>query len=411
MRASVMQRWFISLSIIPLLGLCLAACSGGSKATSTAQAPSVSPTSSATATATQHAAAPTSDATVAVTSPTALPSVATERPTATSAPGVTATTATNPTAATTGTSNSSSAQPDYVDDRSTPDALVISYYNAINRHEYLRAFSYWEANSPAVGSYDNFQSGYANTASVALTVGAIRSDVGAGQLYWWVPVTLAATNTDGSTQNFVGCYKLHLGRPEIQSAPPFQGLGISAGDIEQANSATDAAGQLDTICNENGAQPGQPYATATATATSIDKSVYLDDRSTAEQTLRSLYNAINSGQYARAYSYWEPGAAQLAPFDQFAQGYANTASVAVTFGTTQPDAGAGQLHYSVPVALVATQTDGSTQTFVGCYVLHLAQPAIQNTPPFQPLAIVSASIGQVDNGADTQGMLATACGQ
>src|SRR5260221_5754909 len=31
----------------------------------------------------------------------------------------------------------------YVDDRSTPAALITSFVNAINRQEYLRAYSYW----------------------------------------------------------------------------------------------------------------------------------------------------------------------------------------------------------------------------------------------------------------------------
>ena len=31
----------------------------------------------------------------------------------------------------------------YLDDRSTPAAVMLSYFNAINRHEYLRAYSYY----------------------------------------------------------------------------------------------------------------------------------------------------------------------------------------------------------------------------------------------------------------------------
>jgi hypothetical protein len=34
---------------------------------------------------------------------------------------------------------------DYLDDRSTPEAVISSYYNAINRAEYARAYSYFRA--------------------------------------------------------------------------------------------------------------------------------------------------------------------------------------------------------------------------------------------------------------------------
>ena len=108
---------------------------------------------------------------------------------------------------------------------------------------------------------------------------------------------------------------------------------------------------------------------------------------------------------------WEPSAAatQLSPFAQFEQGYTSTASVDLTLGTVASDAGAGQLHYTVPFVLKATTADGATQTFAGCYTLHLAQPAIQGTPPFQPLAITGATVQQVANDANPATLLAQGC--
>lgn len=141
---------------------------------------------------------------------------------------------------------------------------------------------------------------------------------------------------------------------------------------------------------------------------------YVDDRSTAQDVITSLYSAINARQYVRAYSYWEPGAVQrgaVPAFGEFQQGYANTKSVEVTMGTVTSGVGAGQLYWSVPVTLVSTQTDGSTQTFVGCYQLHLSQPALQAVPPFQPMGIQSASIQPVANDADTATLMVSACKQ
>ncbi|MGH6859926.1 MAG: hypothetical protein ACRECY_06700, partial [Phyllobacterium sp.] len=38
--------------------------------------------------------------------------------------------------------------PEYLDDRSTPETVIKSYYNAINRQEYARAYSYYAPDSP-----------------------------------------------------------------------------------------------------------------------------------------------------------------------------------------------------------------------------------------------------------------------
>jgi hypothetical protein len=62
-------------------------------------------------------------------------------------------------------------------------------------------------------------------------------------------------------------------------------------------------------------------AEATAIQSTTD---YLDDRSSAESVLRSLFNAINSRQYLRAYSYWEPNAEGLPSYEEFEQSFAQT---------------------------------------------------------------------------------------
>ena len=138
---------------------------------------------------------------------------------------------------------------------------------------------------------------------------------------------------------------------------------------------------------------------------------YLDDRSTPEAVINSYYDAVNRREYARAYSYWEPAAAQreLAPFDDFASGYADTTSVDATLGQGGSGVGAGQLYFTVPVTLVASMADGSVQTYVGCYTLHLGRPQLQAVPPFHPLAIQRASIEAVDNDAATGDLIAQAC--
>src|SRR5258706_10586189 len=121
--------------------------------------------------------------------------------------------------------------PSYVDNRSDAVDLLISFFNALNRQEYDRAYSYWEPGSP-VGTFAAFQAGYAATQSIIVTTGAVGGDAGAGQRYYIVPVTLQTTTT-GGPQTFVGCYVLHLSLPELQAVPPFHGLGIHSANIVQ----------------------------------------------------------------------------------------------------------------------------------------------------------------------------------
>ena len=47
------------------------------------------------------------------------------------------------------------AQPQYLDDRSTPEAVIASFYNAIGRQEYARAWSYY-ADGQGVPAFDAF---------------------------------------------------------------------------------------------------------------------------------------------------------------------------------------------------------------------------------------------------------------
>jgi hypothetical protein len=59
--------------------------------------------------------------------------------------------------------------------------------------------------------------------------------------------------------------------------------------------------------------------------------------------------------------------------------------------------------------LVSRSTTNVTQTFVGCYILHLGLPDAQGVPPYQPIGIRSATNKLVANNADTATLMGTAC--
>ena len=136
---------------------------------------------------------------------------------------------------------------------------------------------------------------------------------------------------------------------------------------------------------------------------------FYEHRTEPIDALKSYYNAINRKEYSRAYGYWEPGSPQLAAFATFSAGYANTKSVTLATKPGTSDVGAGQLYYSVPAVITAANNDGSTTMFSGCYKLHLGSPNIQATPPFQPLAIQSATVTQAAPGANPTDLLSSAC--
>src|SRR2546427_4216934 len=144
--------------------------------------------------------------------------------------------------------------------------------------------------------------------------------------------------------------------------------------------------------------PAQSAVTQpSASPTAVPVTAYLDDRSSAEQVVRSYYDAIGRRQYLRAYGYWETSPT-LPAFDVFAKGFETTTVVQVELGTVGGSPGAGQLYWSVSAVVLATTTSGA-QAFVGCYTVHLARPEIQSVPPFKPMAIQTGQLQSVATAA------------
>ncbi len=119
--------------------------------------------------------------------------------------------------------------PVYLDDRSDAAALVASYYNAIARQEYARAWSYFGEAKP-VADYAAFVAGYADTAAVELRTGAVTAEGAAGKLYETVPAAIAATGADGTVRVFAGCYTTRLAQPANQE-PPFAPRRIERAEL------------------------------------------------------------------------------------------------------------------------------------------------------------------------------------
>lgn len=125
---------------------------------------------------------------------------------------------------------------------------------------------------------------------------------------------------------------------------------------------------------------------------------YLDDRSSAAGLVRSLYNAVNRKEFARAWDYY----GETKPskdFDAFTKGYEGTERVKVATGFVTEEGAAGSVFYNVPVAIEARAAGGNEQVFAGCYVVRLANPQIQE-PPFAPMHIEKGSLKPASGSLD-----------
>lgn len=89
--------------------------------------------------------------------------------------------------------------------------LVRDYYASINARDYAGAHRLWADNGAASGqSTLQFAGGFENTQGVSVEVGAPGAeDAGAGQRFIEVPVSVSATQADGTTKRFAGRYVLH----------------------------------------------------------------------------------------------------------------------------------------------------------------------------------------------------------
>lgn len=93
-----------------------------------------------------------------------------------------------------------------------------------------------------------------------------------------------------------------------------------------------------------------------------------------ESVLLRYYRAIDAGNYRQAYSLWgDSGRASGQKFEQFRDGFRNTASVEVRIGVRgRIEGAAGSRYVEVPVEVEAVTSTGGVQRFTGTYTLRRA---------------------------------------
>lgn len=106
----------------------------------------------------------------------------------------------------------------YLDDRSGPAELVSSYYNAINRHEFARAWSYWR-HSTAGDPYLEFVGEFGDVLRIDAAIGKPVKERDSAGITYQVPVATETSGVDGSVQAYAGCFLLRLRHADAQQLP------------------------------------------------------------------------------------------------------------------------------------------------------------------------------------------------
>jgi hypothetical protein len=135
--------------------------------------------------------------------------------------------------------NASAQDTPYIDDRSSASTLIQSFYNAVNRKEFARAWAYFGETKPAA-DLDAFAEGFKDTAQVRVITGNVASEGAAGSTIYHLPVAIAAFDANGGEKVFGGCYTLRLANPSIQ-ASSFEPLHIEKGELKPSNVGLDEA--------------------------------------------------------------------------------------------------------------------------------------------------------------------------
>ena len=88
--------------------------------------------------------------------------------------------------------------------------MVRDYYAAINAHDYTHAYALWSDGGRSSGQTpQQFADGFVDTTNVSVRTDAPgRIDAAAGSRYIEVPVTIDASQRDGSVRSYIGSYTL-----------------------------------------------------------------------------------------------------------------------------------------------------------------------------------------------------------
>jgi hypothetical protein len=258
--------------------------------------------------------------------------------------------------------------------------MLQAYYSDINLRDFQTAYGFW---SKPPQTLQNFVNGYADTVQIDPYFGDFQQGTNA-PVTGRVPVVLVGYRTDGSFASFYGCLNVrYTGNTNLNWV------------IEGANIATLGAfyPALASIKSHTEINCFTDWSKVQLAASGIN---FVNQ----QNMLTSYYRLVNARDYNTAYTYWlhpiagpKPNGAPATDYRQtlaqFTAGYKDTRYVSVYMGDynqTGASAGHSYLDGMLPAILVGQHTDGSIETYYGCYVI-----GGQEGLPFGKIGIVSGA--------------------
>ncbi|MEZ4670989.1 MAG: hypothetical protein R3E39_24055 [Anaerolineae bacterium] len=280
------------------------------------------------------------------------------------------------------------------DQRTEPTALLASYYNAISRGDYARAYHYWEQ-APAEQTELQFANGFADTFGARVLVELpIFADAGAGNLYASVPTLVIALRTDLTQQFYQGCFVLHKTNvPVGNAAEPDPNWYLQRATLRQvaAPDFTSLAASCEAHTNltENPFEPQtlDPLGVIETYFTSIAKF----DISSAETNWENAADDVVISTYSRELR-------AMLSFNLFVN--------PEIYG----QGAAGSSYAKVPAMLMLNAPDGTHSYLTGCYTTRASNvPVGDATTPDPNWHITVATVNLEFDPLVAVGTLAAGC--
>lgn len=258
-----------------------------------------------------------------------------------------------------------------------PVSLIGAYYNAIDRRDYARAYSYWEA-PPKGQSQANFAAGFANTVGASVIVRLpYAMSAGAGNVFAEVPALVIAQHADGSEHYYVGCFTTHRSNVPVGNATePDPNWRIRDGSLREISTPDLSA--LSASC------PNNPTLGQSAAQPVQDNPAHL---------LQTYFGALVTRSPAQAY--WEnPNADVVAP--TYGEAIRTAANVELFVNPVSYQEGAAGSVYADIAALTRITTLNNTDIYVnGVYTTRRSNVPVGNeTEPSGDWRFVDATLSE-----------------
>lgn len=272
-----------------------------------------------------------------------------------------------------------------------PAALVASYYDAITRKDYARAYAYWEQ-APRSQTEAQFAAGFADTASASAIIRLpVLVDAGAGNLYAEMPVLVTAVRNNRTTAYFVGCFTAHRTNVPVGNATePDPNWYLREGTLRQTPTPNLTA--LDAACAQTEALDA-PINTRLSQLDPV-------------QLIQSYFIEAANGIVPAGY--WPNGDLFAAQYGRVIQNPETRVSLYINPRIVQEGA-AGSIYAAVPALTILSAPD-ATYYITGCYTARRSNvPVGDATEPDPNWYFEDAVINPVSDMASAVALVNAGC--